>query len=128
MVLVTKTSEVACSDTASKDNLTKFFPKYQMQLLATQLSKDPQSVEITTAHNSVNDCLIALFLPDTNGVDSTYIKQRHTLFSAAQILGMENGVYDKNEEFNFFYKINFDRGNNSDKLYSKSFMDIAQIK
>ena len=35
LVLVTKESEVATTDEASKDNIIKFYPKYQYQLFPT---------------------------------------------------------------------------------------------
>lgn len=37
---------------------------------------------LSSGHNSTNDVILCLSLPDTNNKDSTYLKQRYTLFNA----------------------------------------------
>jgi hypothetical protein len=65
-----------------------------------------------------------------NGVylDSTYIKQRYTLYSAQTLIDMESNLIDKNDDFVFFNKLNFYRGNAQLRMYSKDLSNPTHIK
>ncbi len=73
---------------------------------------DSQNVQIQLGHNSSNNIIIGFELDDQNiaGGDSTYLKQRFTLFPASVQLGFINGSYPLKEQFWTFGDINLDRG------------------
>jgi hypothetical protein len=52
-----------------------------------------------------NDTLNGVYL------DSTYIKQHYTLYSSDTLIKMESSEIDKNDDFEFFNKLNFYPGN-----------------
>ena len=64
---------------------------------------------LSSGHNSTNDVILCLNIPDTGNKDSTYLKQRYTLYNATQIANIYNKKFT-DEEFIFFYNLNIDRG------------------
>ena len=60
------------------------YHKYQMDSLTLNGGlTDKSSMYLSSGHNSSNDVILCLNLPDTNSKDSTYLKQRYTLFTAS---------------------------------------------
>lgn len=59
------------------------YHKYTMDALTLSGGLINQSTtELSSGHNSTNDVCCCLNIPDVNNKDSTYLKQRYTLFNA----------------------------------------------
>ena len=65
---------------------------------------------LTSGHLSTNDVYLCLNIPDENKLDSTYLKQRYTLFNSTQVIRIMNGTYTQGE-FVFPSELNLIRGN-----------------
>jgi len=59
------------------------YHKYAMDTLTLNGGFKNSSAYLSSGHNSSNDVILCLNLPDTNELDSTFLKQRYTLFNAS---------------------------------------------
>ena len=81
---------------------------------------------LTSGHLSTNDVYLCLNIPDENRLDSTYLKQRYTLFNSTQVIRIMNGVYTQ-DEFVFPSELNLIRGNDQNRYFSDVIADYTMF-
>ncbi|CAL6042831.1 Conserved_hypothetical protein [Hexamita inflata] len=128
MVLVTKESEVVKTELNEKGYITHTYKRYDYALMPTDNVYSQTNRMIYSGHDSTASMCTGLSLNDKNCDDSLYLKQRFTLFSAEQQLNIINGVYDFNEEFNWFKYFNLWKGSRSNAVFSSNLENIIQFK
>ena len=62
--------------------------------------------------------MLCLNTPDTNSLDSTFLKQRYTLYSATEICNIANKKHT-DSEFIFFHNFNLIRGSSQYRYFSE---------
>ena len=82
---------------------------------------------LSSGHSSTNDVVLCLNIPDTNNKDSTYLKQRYTLYNATQISNIYNKKYT-DEEFIFFSNLNIERGSSAFRYFAENMTDPAMMR
>ena len=66
------------------------YHKYVIDSLTMSGGFGKSSPYLSSGHDSTNDVILCLSLPDLNRKDSTYLKQRFTLFNSSQIANIMN--------------------------------------
>ncbi|CAL5982708.1 Conserved_hypothetical protein [Hexamita inflata] len=138
LVLVSKDSEYVKSELNSKDGFSYHYMKFDRELLPSIDQTLSSHRLLNRGHQSTADVIIGINISDENFVytltdaskvnDSMYLKQRFTPFNGEQQLKIINGVFDQNEEFNWFQTFNLWKGNRSNALFSQDLDNMTQFK
>ncbi|CAL5975224.1 Conserved_hypothetical protein [Hexamita inflata] len=138
LVLVSKDSEYVKSELNSKDGFSYHYMKFDRELLPSIDQTLSSHRLLNRGHQSTADVIIGMNISDENFVytltdgskinDSMYLKQRFTPFNGEQQLKIINGVFDQNEEFNWFQTFNLWKGNRSNALFSQDLDNMTQFK
>ena len=104
---------------AQTNNYGKHFQRMTLEFQPINDTAGQQNVQIQLGHNSSNNVILGFELDDQNENDSTYLKQRFTLFPAAIQLGFINGSYPLKEQFWTFGDINIDRGSQTYSVFTQ---------
>ena len=73
---------------------------------------------LSSGHDSTNDVILCLSVPDENNKDSCYLKQRYTPFNSTQISNIMNKKFVENT-FVFFHNLNVERGSAAFRYFSE---------
>ncbi|CAL6075160.1 Conserved_hypothetical protein [Hexamita inflata] len=138
LVLVSKDSEYVKSELNSKDGFSYHYMKFDRELLPSIDQTLSSHRLLNRGHQSTADVIIGINISDENFTydltdgskvnDSMYLKQRFTPFNGEQQLKIINGVFDQNEEFNWFQTFNLWKGNRSNALFSQDLDNMTQFK
>ncbi|CAL5977904.1 Conserved_hypothetical protein [Hexamita inflata] len=128
LVTVTKDSTSVKAELNDKDGFSHVYKRYEYTQLPTDNTYAQTNRVIYSGHISTADICIGLCINDTNQKDSLYLKQRYTMFTAEQQMNIINGVYDMNEEYNWFRYFNLWKGSRSNQVFSKNLENITSFK
>ena len=113
---------------AQKNSYGKYFQRMTLEYQPINSPGQAQNVQIQLGHNSSNNIILGFERDDQSDADSTYYKQRFTLFPAATQLAFINGAYPLKEQFWTFGDINLDRGNQTYSVFTQDISDIFLIR
>ncbi|CAL6048016.1 Conserved_hypothetical protein [Hexamita inflata] len=141
--VVTKTSNVVQNDVAQKSNTIALNGiGVECRGLTAMFTDQIQINDINSKHASIARTALCLELKDQNDKDSTYLHQRFTGMTAANMLKYKNqqllaeqskAILVANfplhtQDFVFFGNFNIHRGGDDNRLYSSDFQDLQSIR
>ena len=128
LICYVKSSSSLPTDMNEHGAFVQIYHKYAMDTLTLNGGlTDKSSMYLSSGHNSTNDVVLCLNLPDTNNKDSTYLKQRYTLFNATQVMNILNKKFN-DEEFVFFSDLNLERGSAAYRYFSEDLTNPVMMK
>ena len=94
LFLYIKKCSTLASDFNQKGQFIKNYNAYNRDSLTlTGSITGISNPSLSIGHKSSNDVFLCLNLPDINKWDSTFLKQRYTLFNSTQCMNIANGNY-----------------------------------